>query len=128
MGQLVTTGAACVCSFGSSPGNLNVTSQSKVLTDGKPVATIQDCQAANITPFAMCTSMANPTVAAATAAAMGVLTPQPCMLVPMGTWIATQGKVLIDGKPALTSDCKMICSNGMGQITITAPGQFKVIL
>ena len=125
MGQVVITGGMCACSFGTTPGNINVTSQATVLVEGKPCATIQDCQMLNITPFGMCTSLANPQVAAATAAALGVLTPQPCMLMPMGTWIPTQTKVLAGGKPVLTHDCRLTCSNGMGQISITTPGQFK---
>ena len=95
MVQLVVTGASAMCSFGTAPGTVNATSQTVCMVEGKPAATIQDCQSANITPFGMCVSMANPQVAAATAAALGVLTPQPCMLVPAGTWIPTKPAVLV---------------------------------
>ena len=115
-----------MCSMGTAPAPVKVTSQSKVLADGKPAATITDSQGgANIGPFGMCTSMANPAVSAATAAAMGVLTPQPCMPVAAGTWIATKPKVLIGGKPCLTGDCKMMCAYA-GSVSVTFPGQVKV--
>jgi len=123
--ELVTAGATCMCSFGTAPAPLKVTSQLKVLASGKPVATIQDCQGlANIGPFGMCTTVTNPTVASATAAALGVLTPQPCIPVPAGTWIPTHPKVLNSGKPCLTSDCKMMCAYA-GQVSIVNPGQIK---
>lgn len=128
MGQVVTTGAQCACTFGAAPGTINVTSQQKVMVCGKVAATIQDCQSANITPFGMCSSLANPAVASATAAALGVLTPQPCTLVPAGTWIPTQPKVLVGGKPVLTNEAKLTCALGAGMISITNPGQFKTIL
>lgn len=127
MGQLVTSQAVCMCSFGTLPGNLNALSQVVCLAEGKPAATIQDSTTANITPFGMCTTMSNPQVAAATAAAMGVLTPQPCTLVAAGGWIPTKPNVLIGGKPCLTSDSKLMCSYG-GCITISMPGQMKVLL
>ena len=41
---------------------------------------------ANIAPFGVCISLANPAVAAATAAAMGVLVPLPCMPVTPAPW------------------------------------------
>jgi len=128
MAQIVVTGASAVCTFGTAPGTIHVTSQTTNLAEGKPIATIQDCQASNITPFGMCTSMANPQVAAATAAALGVLTPQPCMLVPAGTWIPAKPAVLIEGKPCLTNDCSLMCSNGAGSIRIVAPGQVKAVI
>ncbi|MBR5578965.1 MAG: DUF4280 domain-containing protein [Lachnospiraceae bacterium] len=127
MGQLITGGAVCTCTFGTAPGNLNVTSQITCLAEGRPSATIQDCTPANITPFGMCTTMSNPQVAAATAAAMGVLTPQPCTLVAAGGWIPTKPNVIIGGKPCLTSDSKLMCSYG-GCISITLPGQMKVLV
>ena len=115
-----------MCTFGTAPAPIKVTSQSTVMADGKPVATIQDCAAmSNVGPFGMCTTLTNPQVASATAAALGVLTPQPCVPVPAGTWIPTQTTNLIDGKPVLTQDCKLMCSYA-GQITITLPGQASV--
>ncbi|MBQ7584503.1 MAG: DUF4280 domain-containing protein [Lachnospiraceae bacterium] len=125
MSLLVNVGANLMCAMGTTPAPLKVTSQSKVLAEGKPAATIQDAAPmSNVGPFGMCTSLANPAVASATAAALGVLTPQPCTPVPAGIWIPTKPKVLIDGKPCLTQDCKLMCSYA-GSISITLPGQMK---
>ena len=93
--------------------------------EGKPAMVMTDSAAmVNITPFGLCTTPSNPQVAAATAAALGVLTPQPCIPVIAGTWIG--GKTLIGGKPCLNMESKCICSYG-GSISIVNPGQFKVI-
>ena len=80
---------------------------------------------ANITSFGMCSNPANPQVAAATAAALGVLTPQPCVPAIAGAWVG--GKVLIGGKPCLTLESTCMCSYG-GKVTIVNPGQAKVIV
>ncbi len=126
MSELVTVGGTAMCSMGTAPAPIRVTSQAKVLAEGKPAATIQDCQGgANIGPFGLCTSLATPAVASATAAALGVLTPQPCMPMAAGTWIPTKPKVIIGGKPCLTNDCKLICAYA-GSISITNPAQIKV--
>lgn len=117
-----------MCSFGTSPGTITATAQSVVIVDGKPAATIQDCQKANITPFAMCTSLANPQVAAATAAALGVLTPQPCNFMPAGLWMGANPQCLAGGKPVLTNQCSIMCAFGMGSISIVNPGQFKTVI
>jgi len=128
MGIVVVAGAMCVCTFGSAPCALKVTSQSKWLAEGKPVATIQDIQpVANLATFGMCSSLANPTVAAATAAALGVLTPQPCTLLPQGPW-SPASKVLAGGKPCLTNEASLVCAFGHGMIQITMPGQSKVLV
>ena len=124
MSLIAATGAVMTCAFGTAPSNLTVTSQTKCMVEGKPAGTIQDASMVNIAPFAMCTSLANPQVAAATAAALGVLTPQPCM--PQVTsWIPAHPKILIGGKPCLTADCTCICTNGMGSISINFPGETK---
>ena len=118
MGQLVVMGATALCTFGTAPGNILPKSQGTCMVQGKPAATIQDNSVASITPFGLCTSLANPQVAAATAAALGVLTPQPCMLTAAGPWIPTKPSILVGGKPCLTNDCKLTCANGMGMISL----------
>ena len=124
-GNLVVTGAQMMCSFGMAPSALVVTPQNKVLCNSVPAANIADCKPmANIMPFGMCTSMANPTVAAATAAALGVLTPMPCVPVPAGTWVPGSATVLVGGMPALNNTCKLMCAYG-GVIQFSTPGQIK---
>lgn len=129
MGTKVVTGAVLMCPFGTSTSVLNVTSQTKVLVEGKPQATIKDTKGfVNIPPFGMCTSMANPQVASATAAALGVLTPQPCTPTAAGAWTVTQSKVMSGGVPCLCNNSVLSCSLGQGVITITNPGSGKVIV
>ena len=89
MSLLVTATGTCMCSMGTAPAPIKVTSQTKALAGGKPCATVQDAQPmANVGPFGMCTSLANPQVAAATAAALGVLTPQPCIPATATGWMS----------------------------------------
>ena len=77
----VTAGAALTCSFGIAPSTLTAIPQgAPVQAGGALAATIQDSRPmASIAPFGMCTTPTNPQVAAATAAALGTLTPQPCI-------------------------------------------------
>lgn len=129
MGAVVVAGASLMCPFGTTPQQLNVTSQVTVLAESKPVATIMDVSpGSNIPPFGMCMSLANPQVAAATAAALGVLTPQPCTMTPMGTWQPTKPTVMLGGKPVLTQESMLMCSMGMGTISIISPGQAKIVV
>lgn len=122
---MVAAGAAVCCTFGTAPGNLNVTSQTAVTVEGKPIATIQDTA---ISTFGMCSSMANPQVASATAAALGVLTPQPCSMAPAGLWSAAAPTLFVNAKPALTSNASLLCATGAGNISIRMAGQKKVIV
>lgn len=128
MGAVVVSGAKLMCPFGTMPGTLNATAQAAALGESKPVATITDIAfGSNITSFGMCCSMANPQVAAATAAALGVLTPQPCAMVPAGPWQPVKPAILVGGKPVLTQESILMCGMGMGQISIIAPGQMKIL-
>ena len=121
MANPVVSTALCTCSFGVAPMPLTVSSQQTVMMGSLPAATIMD----NVcTTFGMCSSLANPTVASATAAALGVLTPMPCVPVPAGPWAPGSATVLLGGMPALNSTCKLMCAWG-GVIQITSPGQIK---
>ena len=118
----VVAGAACMCTMGTAPGQINPTNQMTIRVGGKPVASIADAAPmSNVTPCGMCNSMANPAVASATAAAMGVLTPQPCVPAPAGVWVCP-GTIRVGGKPILTTDGKLTCAYG-GTISVTNPGQ-----
>jgi hypothetical protein len=79
----------------------------------------------NILSFGMCQSLANPVVADATAAALGVLTPQPCEPVVTSPWLPGSMRVRIDGQPALISGSVCLC-DWMGEISIDFPGQERV--
>lgn len=127
MGFCVCGGAMLACSFGMAPSSLMVTPEKQAVS-AMPIATIADCvPMKNIMPFGMCSSLANPTVAAATAAALGVLTPMPCVPVPAGTWIPGSPTVLVGNMPALNNSCKLICAWG-GVIQITNPGTTNIMI
>ena len=121
MGQFVCAGAMLQCTFGMAPGSFMVIDPMRPKVQNKPMANIMDNKPmVNIMPFGMCQSMANPTVASATAAALGVLTPMPCIPVVMAPW-APPGQVKVSNLPALINNAKCMCNWG-GQISITMPG------
>lgn len=116
MGNPAVMTALCQCVFGMIPAPLTVTSQNTVIGQNFPIATIMDMPKLPMT-FGMCTSLANPTVASATAAALGVLTPMPCIPACAAPWAPGSPTVIVGGKPALNNSSKCICSYG-GVISI----------
>ena len=124
----VTTGATLQCSFGAAPSTLSALPVSRVMAGGMPAATIMDyLPIVNIPPFGMCSSLANPTVASATAAALGALTPMPCVPATPGPWLPGAATVLTGGNPALDNTCKLMCL-WAGVIQIVSPGQVTVMI
>jgi len=119
--DFVSNGAVLKCMFGMAPSTLTVIRP--VTQIGKqPMANIMDfAPMTNIAPFGMCQSLANPTVAAATAAALGVLTPMPCIPATTAPWIPGLPTVMVGKMPALTKDCKCMCM-WAGMIEITFSG------
>lgn len=125
IGQLVCTGAAINCSFGMMPSTL-ISLPTHQVNSKTPAATIMDHKPmVNIVPFGLCTSMSNPTVISATAAALGVLTPQPCVPVTTTPWVPGSSTVVIGNMPALNNTCSCTCQWG-GVIKIANAGQTSV--
>jgi Domain of unknown function (DUF4280) len=123
MAMQVCLGATLQCSLGLAPSSLVVLPVNRVTTNQVPDANILDNQPlVNIMPFGMCTSPANPAVASATAAAMGVLTPMSCIPVTPAPWTPVAPTVLIAGSPALDDTSQLMCAWG-GMIGIVSPGE-----
>jgi len=122
MPQQVCMGAMLTCSFGMAPSSL-VPTPKPVMTSNVPAANIGDhVPMLNVMPFGMCQSMANPMVAAATAAAMGALTPMPCIPNTPAPWVPGAPTVLLCNLPALDNTSKLMCI-WAGVIEITNAGQ-----
>lgn len=122
MPKLVVVGALLRCSQGVAPAKLAVTHGFAFAGSGALAATVDDhAPLANVPAFGMCRSSANPQVASATAAAQGVLTPQPCVPVIGGPWSPGATIVGLDRVRALSSDSTCRC-DWAGTITIEDPG------
>jgi hypothetical protein len=119
-------GAMMQCTFGVAPSSLVVLPTNRVLTNQMPDANIMDhIPMTNIMPFGMCTSIANPTVAAATAAALGVLTPMPCIPATPAPWVAGAPTVLLGNFPSLDNVSQLMCM-WAGVITFVDAGEVTV--
>lgn len=121
-------GATLMCSFGAAPSNLVVLPINRTLTSNQPAANIMDhVPMVNILPFGVCISMANPTVASATSAAMGVLTPMPCIPNTPMPWVPGAPTALLANMPALNNTSTLNCMWG-GIISIVNPGQMTEMI
>ena len=124
MPSQVVTGATLQCSFGTAPSTFAASGVEVSATAAAGVVT--DVAPSNVPPFALCTSLANPQVAAATSAASGTLTPQPCVPV-LSPWTPGSAGATIGGVAALDDSSQCSCSWG-GVVTVGAPGQASVTL
>ena len=105
MANPVVQTAVCTCSFGMAPAVMTVTSQQTVT---------------------MCGCPANPAVAAATAAAIGALTPAPCVPATV-SWAPGCPTVTVCGRPLLNNTSKLMCPyGGVIQVTVTPAMTVKV--
>ena len=123
MPKHVCMGAMLQCTFGVAPSTLVVLPVNRVMTSFVPAANIMDQKPmVNVMPFGMCMSPSNPTVASATAAALGVLTPMPCIPNTVAPWAPGAANVLLANMPALDDTSKLTCLWG-GMISVSMPGQ-----
>jgi len=117
-----------MCTMGMAPSSLVVLPVNKVMTGEVPDANIMDhVPMENIMPFGMCMSPANPEVAAATAAALGVLTPMPCVPNTPAPWVPGAVTVLLGNQPTLDNVSQLMCIWG-GDITFTDAGEVTVMV
>jgi Domain of unknown function (DUF4280) len=122
MAMQTCMGAMMKCTFGVAPSSLIPTPKT-VITNNMMAANIMDhVPIMNIPPFGMCNSPSNPMVAAATAAALGVLTPMPCIPATPAPWVPGAVTVLLCNMPALNNTSTLNCIWG-GVITFASPGQ-----
>ncbi len=119
----VCHGATLMCSMGIGPSNLVVLPLNMVNTDNKPAANIMDHKPiVNIVPFKLCNAKLNPTVIAATAAALGTPTPAACVPTTPAPWASGSPTVMLKFFPALNKSSKLACVFG-GSISISMEGQ-----
>jgi hypothetical protein len=122
----IVHGAVLRCSMGLAPSSLQVVPVGRAFAAGRPAATIADHRPlANVLSFGMCRSPANPAVVAATAAALGVFTPAPCLPATPAPWVPGAPTVPIGGVPALTHRCRLNCL-WLGVIEVANPAQANV--
>lgn len=123
MAKLVADGATIHCSMGSSPSSLRVVRPFSV--DEHALATVADhAPAVNIMPFGMCRSTANPQVITATAAAQGVLTPQPCVPATSAPWSGGSPHVTIADQAAITESSTCSCQ-WAGTVSVASAGNTR---
>ena len=125
MPKFLATGAMLQCSMGAAPSVFTSTQLpgSPETLGSLPAATIMEfVPMMNIMPFAVCQSPANPMVAAATAAAMGVLTPMPCIPNVVAPWAPPSECVTLTGIPLATAQSTCMCAFG-GTISVQTPTQ-----
>lgn len=128
MPMQVVEGAMLQCTMGLGPPvPLNCSVPPTFVTASDlPAANISHfAPMVNIPTFGMCNSTTNPEVIAATAAALGVHTPMPCVPVTTAPWAPGAPDVLIAGMPALTNDSMCMCM-WAGEISIVEAGQVSV--
>jgi hypothetical protein len=119
----VCNNAVLQCTMGMAPSMLGVLPVKMVNTFNQPAANINDhVPLVNIKPFGMCQSLANPTTAGATAAALGVLTPTPCIPNTPAPWAAGSPTVVLANLPALNQSSKLMCM-WAGVISVQFEGQ-----
>src|SRR5438105_4258844 len=117
MAVLVVDGAVLTCSFGSTPSALAASPASPAGGSSAGAATIMDfAPFANIRPFGLCSSLANPAVNTPP------FTPKPCIPATASPWVPGSPAVTIGGLPALDSACTCNCL-WAGVISVISPGQ-----
>lgn len=121
--SFLVDGGTLKCTFGDKESTFKVpTCHNVVLCDKSQGSILDFAPNVNILSFGMCSSLANPTVAAATAANKGVLKKMPCVPATTMPWIGGKPDVIVDVAPALMKSSTNMCM-WCGVISVTKDGQ-----
>jgi hypothetical protein len=119
--RLTVHGATLRCTQGTAPSALQIPAQktsSETFRAGTPSDHVP---LVNVHPFGACRSPSNPQVAAATAAAGGALTPQPCVPVIPAPWTGAS-TISSTVKRALIVETSTCACQWAGTIEVVDPG------
>ncbi len=115
------------CPFGIAPSSHMPMPRHVVSQFGTQMGNITDvAPMVNVVSFTLCKSPLNPSTAALTAAAGGILTPGPCIPAPVGTWIPMKPNVICVNAPILVDKSILLCSFG-GAIKFNVAGQTRAM-
>lgn len=122
MAKHTVTTATMKCTMGAAPSSFIATP--KMIKSGfQDAGNIMDHKPlVNIPPFGVCSSLGFPATASATSAAMGVLTPMPCVPNTPAPWTPGSPTVMSAFAPSLNDTSCLNCVWG-GVITFVQPGQ-----
>lgn len=130
MGSITSCPLASLAPFPPAPGtgmDTVIPIPNLIITPCGPFATCMNfAPFVNVVPLGFCTSLMNPITAAQTSAALGVLTPGPCIPTPVGPWTVTNPTIITPLGPVLTDASTLTCAYG-GVIRINFAGQFLII-
>ena len=128
MAVLVVDGAIVACTFGAAPSALAALPANPTRGSNSAAATIMDfAPMVNIQPFGICSSPANPQVIAATSAAAGVFTPQPCIPATASPWVPGSPAVTIGGQPQTLKGQTYLYHFAMLQVQFHATTAYDLI-
>ena len=125
MSRVLCTGGVLRCNMGTTPSTFQGGCARTRLV-GRPAGTVADhVPNRHVPPFGLCRSLANPSVASATSAAQGVLTPMPCVPVLASPWTPGAVRTRLEHKRALLETDTLACQ-WTGVISVQQPGQSRV--
>lgn len=109
--EFVLDGATIKCSMGDKSATLKVTTNRKVYTKNKKVATAMDCTNINMFP---------PIATFGTCKPYKAVPPPGCLctFIPTGPWKMPYNKETLQGLKPLLGGSFLICPRGGGKITI----------
>jgi hypothetical protein len=119
----VVQGAKLKCSCGDQQSTFQVPMDHQAFINNKAQANIMDNKPmVNIQSFGMCSSLANPVVAAATAANHGRLKKMPCVPATVAPWLGGKMDTLLANFPSLLKSSQVMCM-WCGLIKVEDDGQ-----